>query len=103
MPEKGLDWLERKQLMSYEEMIRICDVLVKMGINKIRITGVEPFVRKGIMQFLTSLSKPSGLKQLSITTNGVLSAPIVPDLKKLGIHSVNLSLDTLDRNRFFSI
>ena len=103
MPEKGLDWLERKQLMSYEEMTRICDVLVKMGINKIRITGGEPFVRKDIMQFLSSLSKLTGLKQLSITTNGVLTAPIVPELKKLGIHSVNLSLDTLDRNRFFSI
>jgi cyclic pyranopterin phosphate synthase len=89
--------------MSYEEMLRICSVLVKAGIDKIRITGGEPFVRKDIMFFLEELSSMNGLNQISITTNGVLTAPLVPQLKKLGIHSVNLSLDTLDRNRFFAI
>src|SRR4051812_2172253 len=102
MPENGIDWLERKELMSYEEMLRICTLLVKMGIEKIRITGGEPFVRKGIMSFLADLSK-LGLKQLTVTTNGVLTAPLVPELKKLGINSVNLSMDTIDRNRFFAI
>src|SRR5579864_3970407 len=100
MPPGGLNWLSRKELMTYEEMLRICSLLVKMGIEKIRITGGEPFVRKGIMPFLSSLSKLKGLNQITITTNGVLTAPLVPELKKLGIHSVNLSLDTLDRNRF---
>jgi len=103
MPEEGNEWLLRSELMTYEEMLRICSLLVSMGIEKIRITGGEPFVRKDIMQFLTSLSKLKGLQQISITTNGVLTAPVVPDLKKIGIQSVNLSLDTLDRNRFFSI
>jgi cyclic pyranopterin phosphate synthase len=103
MPEEGIDWLSRKELMTYEEMLRICSLLVNMGIEKIRITGGEPFVRKGIMPFLSSLSKLSGLKELTITTNGVLTAPLVPELKKLGIRSVNLSLDTLDRDRFFAI
>ena len=103
MPEEGLQWLSRKELMTYEEMLRVCSLLIKMGIDKIRITGGEPFVRKDMMQFLTSLSQLHGLHQLTITTNGVLTAPLVPDLKKLGIKSVNLSLDTLDRNRFFTI
>ena len=103
MPEQGLDWLGRKELMTYEEMLHICSLLVNMGIDKIRITGGEPFVRKDIMQFLTALSKLEGLQELTITTNGVLTAPHVPELKKIGIKSVNLSLDTLDRNRFFSI
>ena len=103
MPEQGLDWLGRKELMTYEEMLHICSLLVNMGIEKIRITGGEPFVRKDIMQFLTALSKLEGLQQLTITTNGVLTAPHVPELKKIGIKSVNLSLDTLDRNRFLSI
>ncbi len=103
MPEEGIDWLSRKELMSYEEMMRICSLLVKMGIEKIRITGGEPFVKKDIMTFLKDLSGLSGLRELTITTNGVLTAPLVPDLKKLGIKSVNLSLDTLDRNRFFAI
>ncbi len=84
-------------------MLRLSSILIGQGIEKMRITGGEPFVRKGMMGFLASLSELSGLRQISITTNGVLTAPLVPELKKLGIHSVNLSLDTLDRNRFFAI
>lgn len=103
MPEEGLEWLSRKELMTYEEMLHVCSLLVKMGIDKIRITGGEPFVRKDIMQFLTALSKLDGLKEIAITTNGILTAPHIPALKKLGIRSVNLSLDTLDRDRFFTI
>jgi len=103
MPEEGLNWLSRTELMTYEEMLRACTLLVKMGIEKIRITGGEPFVRKDIMQLLTALSKLDGLKELSLTTNGVLTAPHVAELKRLGVSSVNLSLDTLDANRFFAI
>ncbi|GAA4423952.1 GTP 3',8-cyclase MoaA [Pontibacter saemangeumensis] len=103
MPEEGIDWLGREELMSYEEMLRLCSVFLKMGIEKIRITGGEPFVRKGFMPFLTKLSRLDGLQQLTITTNGVLTAPFVPELKRIGVRSVNLSLDTLDRNRFFAI
>jgi cyclic pyranopterin phosphate synthase len=103
MPEDGLNWLSRKELMSYEEMLHTCSLLVKMGIQKIRITGGEPFVRKDIMTLLTAISQLDGLQDLSITTNGVLTAPYVPELKKIGIRSVNLSLDTLDANRFFTI
>src|ERR1700678_3336084 len=103
MPEEGLQWLSRQELMTYAEMLQICSVLVKMGIEKIRITGGEPFVRKDIMPFLTALSQLRGLKELTITTNGVLTAPHVPELKKIGVKSVNLSLDTLDAARFFDI
>lgn len=103
MPQEGLDWLSRKELLSFPEMLRICSLLVKMGVEKIRITGGEPFVRKGIMPFLADLSKLNGLRRISVTTNGVLTAPLVPELKKMGIQSVNLSLDTLDRDRFFAI
>ena len=103
MPEEGLNWLSRAELMTYEEMLQSCELLVKMGIEKIRITGGEPFVRKDLMKFLTALSKINGLNELTITTNGVLTAPLVPELKKLGVRSVNLSLDTLDANRFFTI
>jgi len=103
MPEEGIDWLSRSELMTYEEMLRICSLLVKMGVEKIRITGGEPFVRKDIMRLIASLSLVPELQQLTVTTNGVLTAPLIPELKRLGIHSVNLSLDTLDRSRFFSI
>jgi len=103
MPEEGLNWLSRDELMSYEELLRACTVMVNRGIDKIRITGGEPFVRKDIMKLLTGLSALSGLKDLSMTTNGVLTAPYVSEMKKLGIHNVNVSLDTLDENRFFTI
>lgn len=98
-----MNWLSRSELLTYEEMLSVCSLLVKMGVEKIRITGGEPFVRKDIMQLLTSLSKLPGLNELTITTNGVLTAPFVPELKKIGVRSVNLSLDTLDANRFFTI
>ena len=103
MPEEGNNWLAREELLSYEEMLRLCTLMIGMGIEKIRITGGEPFVRKDIMPFLTALSNVKGLKELNLTTNGTLTAPLVPELKKIGIKSVNLSLDTLDANRFFMI
>lgn len=103
MPEHGLEWLSRSELLTYEEMLRLCGVLVRLGINKIRITGGEPFVRKDMMKFIAALSRLDGLQQINLTTNGVATAPLVPELKKLGIRSVNLSLDTLDRERFFQI
>ena len=103
MPANGLNWIEKKELMTYDEMLRISSLLISMGIEKIRITGGEPFVRKDLMQFLTALSAIKGFQQLNITTNGILTAPYIPDLKKIGLKSVNLSMDTTDRNRFFSI
>ncbi len=103
MPEHGLEWLSRSELLSYEEMLRLCSLLVKLGIQKIRITGGEPFVRKDMMKFLASLSRLDGLREITLTTNGVVTAPLVPELKKIGVRSVNLSLDTLDRERFFQI
>ena len=103
MPEDGLNWLSRSELMTYEEMLQSCSLLVKMGIQKIRITGGEPFARKDIMQLLTAISELDGLEELTLTTNGVLTAPHVTELKKIGVKSVNLSLDTLDAGRFFTI
>jgi len=103
MPEQGLDWLSRNELMNNAELLHISRLLVHMGIRKIRITGGEPFVRKDMMPLLQDLSQLPGLEELTITTNGVLTAPLIPDLKKMGVRSVNLSLDSLDRERFFSI
>jgi cyclic pyranopterin phosphate synthase len=103
MPEEGIDWLSRADLMTYEEMLRICGALVKQGINKIRITGGEPFARKDIMSLMAGLAAMDGLHELTLTTNGTITAPYVPELKRLGVRSVNLSLDTLDRDRFFAI
>ncbi|MCB9284821.1 MAG: GTP 3',8-cyclase MoaA [Lewinellaceae bacterium] len=103
MPEEGIEYVDKDDLMSYEEMERLIRLLVAMGVDKLRITGGEPFVRKDMMPFLEQLSQIEGLKKINITTNGTTTANLVPELKKIGIHSVNLSLDSLDRERFFRI
>ncbi len=103
MPEEGINYLPKPHLLTFEEMERVIRVLVEMGVDKVRITGGEPFVRRGIMEFLERISQLEGLRQINITTNGVLTGPLVPDLKRIGIKSVNLSLDSLDPKRFFDI
>ena len=103
MPENGLNWIKQNELMTDEEMLRICSVFTELGVDKIRITGGEPFVRKNSIGLIQSISKLAGLTDLSITTNGLLTEQYIPLLKKYGIKSVNLSLDTLDKERFFKI
>lgn len=103
MPEEGITYLPKKALLTYEEMEKIVTLLAGMGISKVRITGGEPFVRNGLMDFMRCLSHIPGIIDLNLTTNGVLTAPHVKELKAIGIRSVNLSLDTLDRERFRQI
>ncbi|MVM29161.1 GTP 3',8-cyclase MoaA [Spirosoma sp. HMF4905] len=103
MPAEGIKYLPKQQVLSYEEMERVVRVLARLGVSKVRITGGEPFVRAGLMDFLHRLSGIEGIQELSLTTNGVLTAPHVADLAALGVRSVNLSLDTLDRDRFKKI
>ena len=103
MPEEGINYVPKVELMTYEEMLRIVGLLVSMGIDKVRITGGEPFVRRDMMDFLRAISRLEGLKQINLTTNGTTTAPLVPELKELGIKTVNLSLDTLNRERFYQI
>jgi cyclic pyranopterin phosphate synthase len=100
MPEEGIKYLPKKELLTYEEMERVADILSNLGINKIRITGGEPFVRKDLIQFLHKLRMNSRIQKLSITTNGILTKDYIKDLQALNILSVNLSLDTLDPERF---
>ena len=100
MPEEGIKYLPKKALLTYEEMERMVRVLAAMGVNKVRITGGEPFVRNGLLYFLGRLGQIPGIDALHLTTNGVLTAPHVTELKVIGVRSVNLSLDTLDRDRF---
>jgi molybdenum cofactor biosynthesis enzyme MoaA len=100
MPEQGIQYLPKQQLLTYEEMLRLTSVLAGLGVRKVRLTGGEPFVRRDLMAFIERLTAVPGLNDISLTTNGVLTAPHVPALARLGIRSVNLSLDTLDRARF---
>lgn len=103
MPAEGIKYLPKKEVLSFEEIGRLVQLMASMGITKVRLTGGEPFVRHDLMNLIRTIVEVPGIRDLHLTTNGVLTAPYIPELKKLGIASVNLSLDTLDRVRFKAI
>ncbi|OKS85341.1 GTP 3',8-cyclase MoaA [Mucilaginibacter polytrichastri] len=103
MPEEGINFAPRKDLLSFEEMYQLSSQFVGLGIDKIRITGGEPFVRNGIIPFLYKLSKLNGLQEITITSNGTLSTKNQASLKEMGIRKINISLDSLDATRFHRI
>ena len=100
MPAEGIDYVPRKELLSYEEMLRLLEIMAPMGIRKVRITGGEPFLRKDLTGFIARINQIEGIEAINITTNGVLTQAFIPTFKEIGIKSVNLSLDTVDRERF---
>ncbi len=103
MPEEGIVYMPKKDLLTFEEIVRLVSLLATMGISKVRFTGGEPFVRKDFIYLVNRISKVPGITNIHLTTNGVLTAPYITDLVKGGVKSVNLSLDTLDKERFKSI
>jgi cyclic pyranopterin phosphate synthase len=100
MPEEGLQWMKRDSLLTYEEIVRALKLFADLGVKKIRFTGGEPFLRKDFMHLLEETAALKVFDAIHITTNGTLTAPHVSQLKALGIKGVNLSLDTLDQERF---
>lgn len=103
MPEQGIDIVKREELLTYKEMYRITRVLSELGVDKVRLTGGEPFVRKDFVNFLESLSFNKNLKEINITTNGALISKHIDGLEKMKINAVNLSIDSLKREKFFKI
>ena len=100
MPSEGIDFAENDKLFTIEELSRLSAILVSMGVDKIRITGGEPFVRKDLMVLLRNLSKITALNDISVTTNATLIGPYINELKTLGITNINVSLDAIDRDTF---
>jgi len=103
MPEQGIRYLPKKDVLTFEEIQRLISLLASMGITKVRLTGGEPFVRNDLMKLIRGITKIQGIEELHLTTNGVLTGKHIPELKQLGLASVNLSLDTLDKQRFHAI
>jgi cyclic pyranopterin phosphate synthase len=103
MPEAGIGKVAHSDILSYEELYRIAQAAVSLGIDKIRITGGEPLVRKGIIGFLQQLSEIPGLGQLVLTTNGVLLEKMAGDLRTAGVQRLNISLDSLNPETFAQI
>lgn len=103
MPNEGIDFVKQNELMSYEELLRVVNVLSKQGVSKVRITGGEPFLRKDIMYFIKSLSEIEGINKIAITTNGTHTLKHLDELLKYGVRNFNLSIDSINKERFFDI
>jgi cyclic pyranopterin phosphate synthase len=100
MPEEGIQLLSHKDILTFDEITDFTKVAVKSGITKVRITGGEPLVRRGITTLVEMIAAVKGISDLSMTTNGVLLGKFAQSLKNAGLHRVNISLDTVDPERF---
>ena len=103
MPSDGVEWLKKEKLLTFEELERIAKVFVSMGIEKIRLTGGEPLVRKDLSALAEKLSSIKGLKCLAMTTNAMLLAKHAQAIRKAGITHLNISIDSLKKERFEKI
>jgi len=103
MPKEGLSLIGHDDILRYEEILRIVEEAVKMGISKVRITGGEPLVRRGVVDFVRSLRSIDGLDDVSLTTNGILLGHYAEDLARAGMKRINISLDSLKPDRYVSI
>ena len=103
MPPEGVKLLSHSDILSHEEILRITRVAVDLGIRKIRITGGEPLVRRGVLDFLSELNRLAGLADIGLTTNGTLLARMAKGLKEAGLNRINVSLDSMRRETFMAI
>ena len=100
MPAEGVKLMKHDDILSFDEIFDVAKVAVNLGINKIRITGGEPLVRKGVVNLVKMIAKLDGLKDFGMTTNGVYLTQYAQQLADAGLHRVNISLDTLNPDKF---
>ena len=103
MPEEGVPPLAHADILSYEELLRVAGSCVALGLSKIRVTGGEPLVRRGVVDFIAQLAALPGAPEITLTTNGLLLAELAGPLKAAGLQRVNVSLDTLHPERFATL
>lgn len=103
MPESGVEYVEHAEILRYEEIERFARIAASMGVNKLRVTGGEPLVRKHLHVLIAKLLEIPGIRDIALTTNGVLLAQQAKDLYDAGLRRLNIHLDTLDRERFQQI
>jgi cyclic pyranopterin phosphate synthase len=103
MPAEGLQWLGRQEILSFEEISRLVGVLARLGVDEVRLTGGEPLVRKDLPVLVGMLSGIDGVRDLSLTTNGVLLDRLAGPLVEAGLQRLNVSLDSLNHVRFAEI
>jgi cyclic pyranopterin phosphate synthase len=100
MPEGGIPKVEHRDVLTVEEIEKIARIFVSLGVNKIRFTGGEPLARSGIIDIVQRIGKLDGIKDMAMTTNGILLKKYAKDLKSGGLNRVNISLDTLDEEKY---
>jgi cyclic pyranopterin phosphate synthase len=100
MPQEGIELLKHSDILSFEEIVEVTKTAVELGITKIRLTGGEPLVRRGILNLVQSLGNIKGIEDFSMTTNGILLAQYAQTLANAGLKRVNISLDTIDSDRY---
>ena len=100
MPLDEYEWIDKKQILTFEEIARLARLFVQLGVEKIRLTGGEPLVRQDLPRLIEKLSALEGLEDLCLTTNGALLAERINALKRAGLRRVNISIDTLDADKF---
>ena len=100
MPLDEYEWIDKREILTFEEITRLATLFVRLGVEKIRLTGGEPLVRKNLDHLVASLSRIDGLKDLCLTTNAALLAEQIDALKRAGLKRVNISIDSLDPDRF---
>ena len=103
MPEGGVPMLRHQDILSFEELREVVDAAASLGVTKVRLTGGEPLVRRGIVDLVRMLAGVPGVREVAMTTNGTLLSPLAADLRAAGLSRVNLSLDTLDPARYARI
>jgi len=103
MPESGIDKKQHEDILRFEEILKVVEAAVSLGVKKIRYTGGEPLILPNIDKLICETSKLKGIEDISITTNGILLSDMAEDLKKAGLNRVNISLDTLSKHKFKSI
>lgn len=103
MPEEGVCLIPHEELLTLEEVFRVVRIMEHLGIQKVRLTGGEPLVRKNLVKLVRDISSLEGIQEISMTTNGVLLKEKVAEMKEAGLTSVNISLDTLNPEKFQKI
>ena len=100
MPAEGVEFIPHDEILSYDEILKLCKVFAELGVQKIKITGGEPLVRKDICSLIAELRQLNGIKSVTVTTNGVLLKQYAKELSDAGVDGINVSLDTLNRENF---
>lgn len=103
MPPQGINHIPHEEILTFEEIVQLVRLLAGLGVKKIRLTGGEPLVRRGIVNLISLLKNIPGIEEICLTTNGLLFSEMAADLKSAGLSRVNISLDTLNDDTFYAI